>query len=1037
MRGGARQVLLRHQHAVAGLLIGILLAFISVSGHAQFPVLTVTGGTSTSRAATPPSPPKTDPTIGLLPSDRDAWANWKMAGLLSLGGIPTRSGVCNPGGLNPIGGGSDDTANIQNAINNCSTPCATYVSSAACVIQLNAGTFTLSSNTPVIVNKGVVVRGQGAGVTILSRTNGAVPGTNTSTTYPIFQMGAGAGWGPSQALASDGTIGSTSITLASAPSGIAAGSVINLSELALGQAMSDCCVGTGQGATVQVWADPTYRFERNAHNPVAPGGLDSDCFSNNFAACDSQHTDMSAYSIVDGGVQAEYKMVTGVGTQCLGGSANTVCFDDPLTLTYRAANSAAIEVFTSEARFAGVENLTMQLGGNGNMTFQGCTYCWAKGVESYHWYGEGFLFAQGAFRDDIENYWSHNAAWPVNGGGGYSIGMRYGSSEDYIANGVSMLANKVIVVQASGAGSVVAYNYMDDGYISGNSGWVETGLNCSHLVGSHHVLFEGNRAFNVDSDFTHGSSDNCTYFRNDITGIRAAFTGEFDGISRDDTTGCCGPLRSLASHPYTYWTSFIGNIAGLSGITTPTNGWVYSNNGSAGGNAGPPSMLKLGWDDFNTNPTSTKDDVANTIYPAAASGTGPTYNTASVCNSFLTAPNSNGVNDPCQTIVDGNYDYVTGTTTWASNDTAHTLPASFYTFTAPPFFSGQTWPPIDPITPTIYPIPAYARWLACAPSSTSPTTADAQCMLSGTPVIAGVTVAGVTNPTFTSGSVTSAGAIAVAEAGGTFTGMLALGGTDAASFSLSATTLPANLNIAAGAQTCASPTTYHITITPTQAGVTNSGTAYPLTVTCVPAGYPVTAFDPTHTNANIALSQTTIPNDTAVNGTSAGADVTTFGTTTKASTSEKLFFEMKCAISGGGHGPGTGIANASGRSDGYLGATNNSASFYVTTGQGTQLYYNGSNHGAWGGCVNGDTVGVEVDTSQNPIQISVRTNHGGTWGATSGPYALPSALSAGVPLYIGLDLFSTGDGGTVCSNTACAVGGAGELPSGAVWWDAG
>lgn len=669
-----------------------------------------------------------DPTVGLLPADRDAYPNWKMAGLLSLGGVPSRtsSQVCAT--VSPIGGGSDDTSNIQTAINNCGS-CPTYADvTDHCVVSLAAGTFTLSSGE-IDLNKSAVVRGQGAGVTILNRTNGAVLNSfNILSTTAIFRAGGGYGVGSTQTLASNASRGSYTVTLSSAPVGISVGTVVNVDELGLGQPEPDCCVGTGQGATVSVWAEPDYRVEWNAHNPPAPANLDSACYDNsNFTnggncAAGGNHTDATAYSIRGGGVNEEYHLVTAI-------NGNTLTFDSPLTLTYRTANSAAVEPFTGMVSFAGVENLTMQLGSNGNLYWQNCLYCWARGVEGYHWYGIDFRFAQGAFRDDLDNYWSHNGAWPVNGGGGYSIGVSYGSSEDYIANGVSMLTNKVIVMQASGAGTVVAYNYMDDGYISGNAGWVETGLNESHLVGSHHALFEGNRSFNVDSDFTHGAATDGTYFRNHITGIRAPFTGEFDSIARDDTTGCCSPLRALASHPYTYWTSFVGNIAGLSGVTTAANGWVYSDNGSAGGNSGSSSMLKLGWDDFNTNPQSDKDDVANTIYPAAASGTGPTYATASVCNSFLTAPNSNGVNDPCQTIVDGNYDYVTNSVHWASNDTAHTLPSSFYTTAKPAFFGSGAWPPIDPLTPTISSIPAYARWLSCAPSSTSPTPTNAQCMV--------------------------------------------------------------------------------------------------------------------------------------------------------------------------------------------------------------------------------------------------------------------------------------------------------------------
>jgi hypothetical protein len=55
-----------------------------------------------------------------------------------------------------------------------------------------------------------------------------------------------------------------------------------------------------------------------------------------------------------------------------------------------------------------------------------------------------------------------------------------------------------MVFRSSGAGSVVGYNYVDDGWIYGTEGWVEVGLNASHMAGPHHVLFEGNYAFNAD-----------------------------------------------------------------------------------------------------------------------------------------------------------------------------------------------------------------------------------------------------------------------------------------------------------------------------------------------------------------------------------------------------------------------------------------------------------------------------------------------------------------------------------------------------------
>ena len=51
------------------------------------------------------------------------------------------------------------------------------------------------------------------------------------------------------------------------------------------------------------------------------------------------------------------------------------------------------------------------------------------------------------------------------GGTGYAIGQAYGSSENLIENGIAVEANKVIVGLQSGAGSVAAYNFMDQAKI--------------------------------------------------------------------------------------------------------------------------------------------------------------------------------------------------------------------------------------------------------------------------------------------------------------------------------------------------------------------------------------------------------------------------------------------------------------------------------------------------------------------------------------------------------------------------------------------
>src|SRR5262249_19706293 len=139
---------------------------------------------------------------------------------------------------------------------------------------------------------------------------------------------------------------------------------------------------------------------------------------------------------------------------------------------------------------------------------------------------------------------------------------------------------------------VVGYNYMDDGFISGSDNWLEIGLNGSHMVGSHHMLFEGNYGFNMDSDSTHGNSIYHTFFRNYAAGYRRQFTDYLNRVDVDDINnlpGGNGPLRAAGAMAYTYWMSWVGNVLGTSGHT---NGWVYQS-----GAQGAPGIWMLGWYD--------------------------------------------------------------------------------------------------------------------------------------------------------------------------------------------------------------------------------------------------------------------------------------------------------------------------------------------------------------------------------------------------------------------------------------------------------
>ena len=632
--------------------------------------------------------PPASSTTSILPPDRAFPWN---PGLMSLGGIPSRTRVC--AALAPSGG--DDSEAIQAKLDGCP---------AGQVVQLGAGSFIVNKRL-LLIHSSVTLRGAGAGVTILSKTNGAtgrtsqvVAGTiatggpldnriyapngqHPPDSQPIVIVG-NARWPKpdsttSQNLTADGLAGSTSVTVANGR-GFAAGQWVLLDEVSKWMYVAVPPGYSPGGVRVEAGDQVVFQMHE-PRQPVDDPPAAYGWFSRGYPSNTSSPTD------IDGRVSNEIKEIASV-------SGNLITFTTPLSIAYRVSHLAQLTRYTptgnggngaAPVTLAGVESLTMRGGSDGSLRFEVATYSWAKNIEVTQWLGEGVAI-NNSYKIEVRGSYIHTGSEPTPGGGGYAISLAAGSSEALIEDNIVRDANKIMVARACGTGSVVAYNYMDDGWISYSPTWQEIGLNASHMAGSHHVLFEGNYGFNMDSDYTHGSSQYMTYFRNYVTGQRGSWQGP-DSNSR--TAGVSSWAKEF---------TFIGNVMGRPG---QMSGWLYTDpmmncdehgDHCVGGSRGR-------WGHGAGNIWQIGYDATNQWSQGAEPG------------ALLTV------------IRDGNYDYLTHSVRWHNTPGGYAIPNSLYLHAKPAFFGRDAWPWVNPTGGTqLYTLPAKARYDAGTPFAPAP-----------------------------------------------------------------------------------------------------------------------------------------------------------------------------------------------------------------------------------------------------------------------------------------------------------------------------
>lgn len=567
----------------------------------------------------------------LLPSDRSTLWN------PGTGGGMSRSTICASVNAATYGNGSvDATPGIQSAISSCPL---------GQVVQLSAGTFLINGVNGLLIDKGITLRGAGPTETFLKRTNGAKERSYTpQVAAPIIIVGPNR-WpstneNSAQNLISDGAKGSNSVTVANA-SGFAPGQFVVLDEDHLNTGSWQSLPNrSGAPTSVKIWGTDRLVWQR--HSPTSSE--------------DDPFPEAAGWFSRMGRPLNEVKEIASV-------NGNSISFTTPLHISYRVAYKAQLTRYIEpHVKHVGIENLSVSGGSDGAVRFESAAYSWAKNIEIKDWLGEGCAI-NSSFRIELRDSYIHHAVWPNPGGGGYALSFARGSSESLIENNIIMDANKVMVARSAGAGSVVAYNYTDDGFIDYNKDWQEVGINGSHMVGPHHMLFEGNYSFNYDSDNTHGSAIYHTVFRNHLSGVRRSFTGQG---------------RTIGLLYGSYWHSFIGNVLGLPG---QMSGWAYEAQG-VNGNWGGSVVWKLGYDPIHWN-----QDFDPKVRSTA--------------------------------LRQGNFDFLTNTVRWDTS--AQPLPNSLYLASKPAFFGSLPWPWVDPLGATkLFTLPARARFEAGTPFAPPP-----------------------------------------------------------------------------------------------------------------------------------------------------------------------------------------------------------------------------------------------------------------------------------------------------------------------------
>ena len=558
------------------------------------------------------------------------------------GGIPTRTSICKT--LSPTGN-ADDVA-INEALKHCPENQ---------VVKLNPGTYRLKE--AVMWRKsGVVLRGSGG--------PGADSATQTrlvaepSLYGPVINIGLDLFphlEGANARCTSDALQGTKSVTVSDAKR-------FKVGDLVLMDMLIDPKNDTGKWVLDAPPGGTGLHYPYSEFNPEkSPKGSDSRSWFMRNNRPVSQILEIEA---IEG---------------------DRLTFSSPFHLTFDVAHSAQITAFkyngeeSAPVSYAGLEDLYVSgvpaPGGKSqhtNISLNLAKYSWVKNVESDQSNGDS-IGIDSSFRCVVRDSYLHSTINATPGGAGYGLEFSGGSADNLAENNISWNFNKVMVMRSAGGGNVVAYNYMDDGYIAFQPNWVETGLNAAHMATSHFELFEGNLSFALGSENTWGNATFVTWLRNLGTGHRAgwpplahyvynAAAGKSGGCTSEGPGDQrCIPFTDKApraaavlSYGHVFY-NFVGNVLGYQGmpVAPQSKGFTFASEGPKWA-TDPVPMWMIGYD---VHSEAVDQGVVNTTYR------------------------------------DANYDFATKTV--QPQGSRRAIPPSLYLCQKPAFFGSYAWPWVD------------------------------------------------------------------------------------------------------------------------------------------------------------------------------------------------------------------------------------------------------------------------------------------------------------------------------------------------------